>query len=83
MFAQGSVSVPAASATSLPSPRKPTHVGGEEGGMFNWSPRSADEDEDTLCPCLVVPDGMEFVFCCQGGGDNICGTRALFQRCRP
>ncbi|CAK9065407.1 unnamed protein product [Durusdinium trenchii] len=57
-----SVSVPAASATSLPSPRKPTHVGGEEGGMFNWSPRSADEDEDTLCPCLVVPDGMEFVF---------------------
>ena len=21
--------------------------------MFNWSPRSADEDEDTLCPCLV------------------------------
>jgi len=56
-----SVSVPAASDTSLPPPQEPKHVGGEEGGMFNWSPRSA-EDFETLCPCLVVPDGMEFVF---------------------
>eukprot|EP00435_Cladocopium_sp_Y103_P000249 s632_g1.t1 len=56
-----SVSVPAASDTSLPPPQEPKHIGGEEGGMFNWSPRSA-EDIETLCPCLVVPDGMEFVF---------------------
>ncbi|CAE7932445.1 unnamed protein product [Symbiodinium necroappetens] len=56
-----SVSVRAASATSLPPPKRPSHVGGEAGAMFSWSPRSSDE-EDTLCPCLVVPDGMEFVF---------------------
>lgn len=56
-----SLSVPAASDTSLPPPQEPKHIGGEEGGMFNWSPRSA-EDFETLCPCLVVPDGMEFVF---------------------
>ncbi|CAJ1358802.1 unnamed protein product [Effrenium voratum] len=64
------VSVPAASATSLPSPRRPSHVGGEEGGMFSWSPRS--EEEDTLCPCLVVPPGMEFVFAVR---EVLCGSR--------
>ncbi|CAE7511212.1 LMF2 [Symbiodinium pilosum] len=56
-----SVSVPAASAASLPPPKRPSHVGGEAGAMFSWSPRSSEE-EDTLCPCLVVPEGMEFVF---------------------
>lgn len=52
--------MPAASACSLPTPRRPGHAGGEDGGLFNWSPRSADGD--TLCPCLVVPESMEFVF---------------------
>eukprot|EP00913_Durusdinium_trenchii_P032809 g30714.t1 len=31
-------------------------------GTTHECQESADEDEDTLCPCLVVPDGMEFVF---------------------
>ena len=31
-------------------------MSGEEGGMFNWSPRSA-EDFETLCPCLVWRPG--------------------------
>jgi len=56
------VSVPCASETSLPMPKPPSHIGGEAGGMFSWSPRSTDDDIETLCPCLVVPDGMEFVF---------------------
>ena len=58
--APSGLSVPAASACSLPSPRQPPHVGGEKGGLFSWSPRS--QDGEALCPCLLVPEHMEFVF---------------------
>ena len=33
-------------------------VKGEAGGMFSWSPRSTDDDIETLCPCLVETQGL-------------------------
>jgi len=54
-------SIPAASAVSLPPPSLPTPRDCRgDADLFDWSGRSSMDR--TFCPCLLVPDGMEFVF---------------------
>ncbi|CAE8720107.1 unnamed protein product, partial [Polarella glacialis] len=51
-------SVPAASLASLPPSRQPSFIeGGDRAPVFDWTASG-----QSLCPSLVVPDGMEFVF---------------------